>query len=200
MSLKLEYAIDINATPDAIWAVFEQIEQWPRWDSDALKNVQWVSGEPWTKGARFEMQITKPMAFTLTPEIMEIVLPVYVHLKGSGSGVIGEQHYIFKWNPETFATELRTLQEFSGMPIIFMGSKVKQPILDGIAHLFGRIKQEAEAAQPPTVQTLPQSETIAPPYDLQPETVGVNATQPPELPLQLDQPQPEPDTPLAGSS
>jgi hypothetical protein len=180
MSLTLEYVLEMNATPDAIWRVFEQIEQWPRWDAEALKSVRWVNGTPWTRGARFEMQITKPVAFTLTPEIVEVAPPVYVRLKGSGKGVHGEQHYIFRWNPERSATEVRTLQEFSGMALAFAGHRAKQQLLDGIAHMFGKIKQEAEAAQPPTVEPLLPPEARAhelpeheiPPRDLTPDVPG----------------------------
>ena len=46
------------------------------------------------------------------------------------------------------------------MPITFMGNRVRQPIMDGIAHMFAKIKQEAEAAQPPTVQDIFPQEVV----------------------------------------
>lgn len=144
MSLKLEHAININATPDIIWKVFEQIEQWPRWDPQAIQSVRWLSGMPWTQGSKFEIKLTKPMPITLVPELIEVSPPVFVHFKGNSTGVAADQFYIFRWDPQTNTTELRTLQEFSGMPIEMFGQKARGPILQGIAHLFGRIKQEAE--------------------------------------------------------
>lgn len=144
MSLKLEHSIVINATPDVVWRVFENIENWSRWDPQAIKSVRWVSGDPWTKGAKFEISLTKPMPFTLTPELIEVQPPVFVHLKGRGSGVTGEQVYVLKYDRGTDSTELRTIQEFSGMPITLFGERARQPVLDGIAHMFGRVKQEAE--------------------------------------------------------
>ncbi len=144
MSLKLEHAVTINATPDVIWQVFHEIERWPRWDPEAIKSVKWVSGEPWTKGAKFEMKVSKPMPFTLMPEIVEVQAPVFVHVKGNGGGVTGEQFYIFKWDPETRTTEMRTLQEFSGMAISFFGGQAKGPVEEGIAHMFHQVKREAE--------------------------------------------------------
>ena len=144
MSLKIEYAITINANPDVIWEVFHEIERWPRWDPAALQSARWVSGEPWKQGSKFELKALRPMPITLTPEIVEATPPVYVHVKGSGGGVTGEQFYIFKWDPASKMTEMRTLQEFSGMAILMFGGQAKGPILEGIAHMFKQVKYEAE--------------------------------------------------------
>lgn len=144
MSLKLEYATVARCGPQHIWTVFQKIEQWPRWDPQAIRDVKWVSGEPWTKGARFEISLLKPLAYTIRPEILEVDPPIYLHWRGKGSGVTGEQYFIFKPLPDG-TTEMRTLQEYSGAPILLLGGRVRQSILDGVEHLFGRIRQEAEA-------------------------------------------------------
>ena len=144
MSLKIEYAVTVEADPDVIWQVFHEIERWPRWDPAALVSARWVSGEPWAQGSRFELKVTKPMPFTLTPEILEATPPVFVHVRGSGSGVTGEQFYIFKWDEGSRTTEMRTIQEFSGMPILLFGDQARGPIEQGIAHMFMEIKREAE--------------------------------------------------------
>lgn len=143
MSLKLEYATIARCGPEHLWNVFKEIEQWPRWDPDAIKSVRWVSGAPWSKGARFEIKIAKPMAYTITPELLDVDPPVFLHWRGKGSGITGEQFFIFKPVDEE-QTEMRTLQEFSGAPIALLGARVRQPILDGIKHMFDRIRSEAE--------------------------------------------------------
>lgn len=145
MSIQIEYAAIARCTPDELWQVFENIELWPRWDPEAMGEVRWVSGEAWTKGARFSIKLLKPLAFTLTPEVLQAELPYYVHLRGQGSGITGEQHFIFRWMPEEQTTELRTLQEFSGKPLMLIGGKVKPAIEKGIQHLFARVIGEAEA-------------------------------------------------------
>lgn len=155
MSLNIEYAAVARCRPDHIWQVFENIELWSRWDPEAIRDVRWVSGVPWTKGAKFSIQMAKPMSFRLTPEILEAEPPIYVHFRGEGSGVIGEQHYIFRWMPDEQTTELRTLQEFSGAALLFFGDRIKPALEKGIAHLFARVIEEAEllasgeAAPPP---------------------------------------------------
>jgi hypothetical protein len=161
MSLKIEYAAIAQCNPEHVWQVFEQIERWPRWGPAAIRDVRWVSGEPWTKGAKFAIEMLKPMAFRLTPEILDAEPPVYLHFRGQGSGVTGEQFYIFRWMPEQQATELRTLQEFDGGPIMFLGSSIKPALEAGIKHLFARVIEEAEACARAEVPAPPPLE---PPY------------------------------------
>ena len=144
MSLKLEYAFVAHCGPQHVWRVFQEIEQWPRWDPVAIRSARWVSGTPWTKGSRFEISVNKPMSYTIIPEILEVESPIYLHWCGKGSGVIGEQFFIFKPLPDG-STEMRTLQEYSGAPVLIFGNKIRQPILDGIAHMFNMIREEAEA-------------------------------------------------------
>jgi hypothetical protein len=144
MSLKLEYAGIARCQSQYVWRVFQEIEQWPRWDPAAIRSARWVSGNPWTKGSRFEISVIRPMPYIITPEILEIEPPIYLHWRGKGSGVTGEQFFIFKPLPDG-TTEMRTLQEYSGVPIPFFGNKIRQAILDGNAHLFRIIAEEAEA-------------------------------------------------------
>lgn len=145
MSLQIEYAAVARCNPDHVWQVFEQVELWPRWDPQAIREVRWVSGDPWTKGAKFSIEMLKPMSFKLTPEVRDATPPTYVHLSGHGPGVTGEQHYIFRWMPEEQTTELRTLQEFAGASIKLLGKSAKPAIEAGIKHLFARVIEEAEA-------------------------------------------------------
>lgn len=143
MSLKLEYATTAHCGPEHIWNVFQEIERWPRWDPDAVQSARWVSGAPWTKGARFEIKISKPLAYTITPELLAVDPPVFIHWRGKGGGIHGEQFFVFKPLPEG-GTEMHTLQEFSGAPIALLAKRIRNPILDGIRHMFERIKSEAE--------------------------------------------------------
>jgi hypothetical protein len=104
--------------------------------------VRWVSGERWTKGAKFSIEMLKPMRFQRTLEVLEVAAPGYVHLRG-GSGVTVEQFYIFKWMAEKQTTELRTRQEFSGGPFKFLGDSLKPTIEGGIKRLFAGVCEEA---------------------------------------------------------
>ena len=144
MSLKVEYADVARCAPQHVWRVFQEIEQWPRWDPSAIRSARWITGTPWTQGSRFEISVIKPMAYTITPEIIKLEPPIFLHWRGNGGGVVGEQFFIFKPLPES-STELRTLQEYSGVPVRLLGNKIRKPIIDGIAHMFSMIREEAEA-------------------------------------------------------
>ncbi len=158
MALEIEYAAIAQCRPDHVWQVFERVELWPLWAPDAIREVRWVSGEPWTNGAKFSIEMLKPMTFKLTPEVMAVEAPIYVHLRGEGSGVIGEQHFIFKWIPDSQSTELRTLQSFSGGAIAFLGNSVKGSIEASIKHLFARIIEDAETLARAPILLPPRSE------------------------------------------
>lgn len=142
MSVKVEYASIAQCHLEHVWQVFEQIELWPRWDPETIREVRWVSGERWTKGAKFSIEMLKPMAFQRTLEVVEVEAPGYVHLRG-GSGVTVEQFYHFKWMPDGQSTELRTRQEFSGGPFKFLGDSIKPTIESGIMRLFAGVCEEA---------------------------------------------------------
>jgi hypothetical protein len=154
MSLTIEYAAIAQCRPEHVWQVFEQIELWPRWDPKAIRDVHWVSGPPWTKGSKFSIEMLKPMSFKLTPEVLDVECPIYIHLQGKGSGVTGAQHYIFKWMPDQQATELRTLQEFSGVPLKLMGKTIRPALEAGIKNLFARVIEEAETLARSSSSTL----------------------------------------------
>lgn len=162
MSLKFEYTTVARCGPEHIWQVFSEIERWPRWDPEAIQSVRWVSGAPWEKGSRFEIRVTKPMSYTITPELLDVQPPIYIHWSGKGGGVTGEQFFIFKpLSDET--TEMVTLQEFSGAPVTLFAGKIRAPIQAGIEHMFSRIRMEAEslAAGPVEIPTPSPAETVA---------------------------------------
>lgn len=162
MSLKFEFTTVAQCGPEHIWRIFEDIERWPRWDPEAIQSARWVSGAPWEKGSRFEIRIAKPMSYTITPEVIDVQPPIYIHWRGKGSGVKGEQFFIFKPLPDG-TTEMHTLQEFSGAPVAMFRNKIRGPIQAGIEHMFARIKSEAEAlaASPIEIPTATPTETLA---------------------------------------
>lgn len=144
MSFSIDYSTIARCRPEDVWLVIQDIRRWPQFDPGAIESVSWVSGEPWKKGSRFEIKIRKPISFTLTPEIVEAEKPILIHWKGKGSGVSGEQWFIFRILPDG-NTELRTLQEYSGAPLLLLGSSGKSAIEQGVRKVLDRIKKEAEA-------------------------------------------------------
>lgn len=143
MSIQIDYSTIAHCHPDHIWLALQDIRRWAQFDPEAIESVRWISGEPWTKGARFEIKLRKPIPYTLTPEILEAEKPYLIHWRGKGSGVTGEQWFIFKLLPDG-NTEMRTLQEYSGAPLLLVGEKGKKALEQGVRHVFDHIKREAE--------------------------------------------------------
>lgn len=143
MSLKIEHTAAAQCAPEFLWKAMEKIEEWPRLDPDALKEVQWVSGQPWTVGARFSMSLLKPMPFKMTPEVTAVDPGHKVSFRGEGSGVTVETSYTFR--AAGGGSEITGVQELSGGPIMFFGASMQPGLEKGMAKLCARIVEEAEA-------------------------------------------------------
>ncbi len=143
MAIRIEYATVADCHPEHIWNSIQDIRRWPQFDPEAIESAEWVSGTPWTKGARFQIKIRKPLTYTITPEVIDAEKPILIHWRGKSSGITGEQFFVFKLLPD-HKTEMRTLQEYSGVPLMLLGGKAKSAIEEGVRHLFAKLKQEAE--------------------------------------------------------
>lgn len=143
MAISIDYSTTANCHPEHIWLVLQDIRRWPQFDPEAIESANWISGDPWTAGSRFEIKIRKPIKYSLTPEIIEAEKPILIHWRGKGGGITGEQWYIFKLLPDG-RTEMRTLQSYTGAPLMLLGDKGKSAIEHGVEHVFAHIKREAE--------------------------------------------------------
>ena len=144
MSLKIEYSITARCRPEKLWQVFTQLERWPHFDPEMLSEARWLSGEPWTPDARFVLGLRKPVPIQLTTVVIAVEAAARLQLRGEGSGVTAEQQYELHWDEAAAMTELRTMQEFSGAPIMFFGGALNPQLEQGIAQLFAGLVAEAE--------------------------------------------------------
>jgi hypothetical protein len=143
MAIDIDYSVVADCHPSDIWLTIEDLRRWHQFDPDGIESVHWVAGMPWTKGARFEIKLHKPISISLMPEIIEVEKPVLIHWRAQGGGITGEQWFIFRLLPNDM-TEMRTLQHYAGLPLKLLGPKAKTAIEDGVHHLFAVIKREAE--------------------------------------------------------
>ncbi len=141
--MKIQHTAAAQCPPEFLWKAMEKIEEWPRLDPTALQEVKWVSGQPWTVGAKFSMSLLKPLPFKLTPEVTAIEPGRKVAFRGEGSGVTVETSYTFRAAGE--GSEIVAVQELSGGPIMFFGGSMKPGLEQGMAKLCARIVEEAEA-------------------------------------------------------
>lgn len=144
MSIKVDYSTIANCHPEHLWRVIEDLSRWPRFDPEAIASARWTQGEPWKPGSRFELRLRKPTSIHLVPEVVQCEPPIILQIKAGGAGVKGEAVFVFRVLPNN-QTEMRTVQEFSGAPLLFMGARIKNGVEMGVAEMFARLKAEAEA-------------------------------------------------------
>ncbi len=66
--------IVVNATPEEVWQVWSQIEQWPEWSSELHNSAKFTSDNKWEVGSTFEQNINLGMAGTVTSyETLKVV-------------------------------------------------------------------------------------------------------------------------------
>ena len=74
-SFQIAGEIYIHASRGRVWRLFTRLEEWPRWNSEILE-AGWVTGEPWTEGAVFELRHKSLFgAVTATRATLRMVVP-----------------------------------------------------------------------------------------------------------------------------
>ena len=142
MPFRLEYSTVANCKPEHIWQAFQHVELWPEWSS-VIANTQWLEGEPWAMGSRFQMQILQPIPVTFRPRIIECTPPGFVHWIGETTAVNAEQWFSFDLQPDG-TTLMKTWQEFSGPASFMFGESVRTAITNIYVDLFRSLKEAAE--------------------------------------------------------
>ncbi len=140
--MRLEYSTICNCTPAHIWQAFQHVESWPKWSS-VIANTQWLEGEPWRPGAKFQMQILQPIPVMFRPEVMECAPPGFVHWIGKTTALTAEQWFSFEAQPDG-TTVMKTWQDFTGPASFMFGESVKTAITNIYVDLFRSLKEEAE--------------------------------------------------------
>ena len=65
--MRYEHAIDIDASPTAVWAVLSDVPAWPTW-TESMRSAEWVgeSGLSVGHAARIEQPKLRPATWTVT--------------------------------------------------------------------------------------------------------------------------------------
>lgn len=140
--MRLEYSTVANCKPEYIWQAFQHVEQWPSWSS-VIANTQWIEGEPWKPGSKFQMQILQPIPVMFRPEIIECREPDFAHWIGKTTALTAEQWFSFEEQPDG-TTVMKTWQEFSGPASFMFGESVRTAITNIYVDLFRSLKEAAE--------------------------------------------------------
>lgn len=139
----IHHAIDIEASPAAVWAVFTNFDLWPRWFPYAA-SARSVGGPTWQRGGALEVRLVVPVvgALTLRLEVAEAEAERRVRWIGGSWGVRGDHLYTFEdrggW------TRVTSHEEFGGPFAFAAGARLRDRV-DQLAHAsMGHLKALVE--------------------------------------------------------
>jgi hypothetical protein len=141
----IHHAIDIDATPAAVWRVFSDLATWPRWFPNATA-ARLAFGAPWKKGSVLEVDLAVPVvgSLVLRLDVEEAEPAAHVRWVGKVWGIRGDHRYSFedrgKW------TRVTSHERFDGM-LARLADSVAREAIDRQAHeALARLKQLVEDA------------------------------------------------------
>lgn len=150
--MRLEYSIPVQCTPERLWSVFTQAENWPAW-STLVKQASWIEGQAWTPGSKFLIEIAQPQ-FKLKADATQASAPNRFAWKGSVMGVSVEHHFDFSAQADG-TTLAKSWIELSGPAVFFINEQMKKKGLAIFGEFMQGLKRQAESQStttlPPTV-------------------------------------------------
>lgn len=111
--------LPLPASPERAWRVWSRVEDWPRWDPFGSASAQWLSGEPWTEGARLRVG-HRPGAFDCV--VVAARPPAEVAWLGRAAGIEGRHAVGFLPHPR--GCVMRMAETFEGR-----GARALRPVI-----------------------------------------------------------------------
>lgn len=95
-SLSLVQQASVAASPEQVWAVFEDIRRWPEWNR-IVREVAILEGEPWKPGFRFRM-VLRMGGFNIPfePTVVEADPPHSVTWRSTRLKITGTRTFTFE--------------------------------------------------------------------------------------------------------
>jgi hypothetical protein len=143
MALHLTTKIDIDATPEAVWAVLSDLPSYPTWNPF----VRQASGEL-AAGKRLELEI-QPVggrAMRFRPTVLAAETNRELRWRGRlvAPGVFDGEHR-FAVEPTAGGSRLVQEERFTGMLVPFLARGLRRGTLPGFERMNEALKERAEA-------------------------------------------------------
>ena len=112
--MRFESSIDINASPEKVWALVDKLEEWPQW-MPSIKKIERVSQGPLAAGSQLSVTArVSGLIVTLLMTITKFVLERNVVMQGKALG--------------TNLTRFYTLEPVNGKTKVTIGGDVSGPL------------------------------------------------------------------------
>jgi hypothetical protein len=132
------HEIDISAPVSRVWALHQDVNAWPTWQSDitaAQLNGAFAPGRSFTWTS---------FGFTVTSTVYAVQDQSRVLRGGTGDGITGVHEWVF--TPTRAGTHVETTESFAGAPVEADVAGM-QKVLDGsLVSWLNHLKNAAEAA------------------------------------------------------
>ena len=122
--LRLTGELPLPASADRAWRAWSVVEDWPRWDWVGSADARWLSGEPWTVGARLRVG-HRPRTFSAV--LVVVSPPGEITTEAAGFGIGGRHTYRFL--PRGEGCVMRMEETFTGR-----GARLLRPLVRWFWH------------------------------------------------------------------
>ena len=145
-TLVLQETIDINASREAVWGAFRDLESWPRWNAVCLTS-RWTSDSRWEIGSAFFIRLRMmgvPVPFHVT--IAEVTPPEAVAWDSTVMTVTGHRRFHFDALPDSRGTRVSDTKTFTS-PLLPLRLFYPRPIIQAMSRGWLRsLKTRVEGA------------------------------------------------------
>lgn len=117
--LRVAGELPLPVSAERAWEVWSRVEDWPRWDWMGSADARWLSGEPWTVGARLRVG-HRPRTFDAV--LVAVAPPGEITTEAGGLGIGGRHTYRFLARGE--GCVFRMEETFSGR-----GARLAKPLV-----------------------------------------------------------------------
>jgi len=112
MKMNFSSSIEIDAPPEKVWALVNDLEEWPQW-IPSIKKIEKLSEGPLGAGSQIRVTAKSIITVKLLMTITEFVPPQHAVMRGKVMGTEMTRHYTFE--PVNQGTRLTAGGEVSGL-------------------------------------------------------------------------------------
>ena len=138
MGSKFSSSLEIDAPPDKVWALVNELEEWPQW-IPSIKSIEKLSEGPLGIGSQIRVTAKSTFTVSLLMTITEFVPGQRAVLQGKALGTKMTRYYTFE--PVNQGTRLTVGGEVSGL-LAFLARRGGQAVSEEIVQAAKRKIEE----------------------------------------------------------
>ncbi len=133
--------IEIRATPEVVWDLLADIDNWPRWNRD-VKEATLMGGLRESSVFRW-----KAGPGTITSTLEKVDRPREIGWRGKTIGI--NAVHVYKLGPSAEGTKVHTEESFDGLVVSLLKRSMRKTLQKGIDGGLAHLKAEAERRSSP---------------------------------------------------